>query len=192
VIENLGKKVDKVIVGGGMAYTFLKAMGNDVGNSLVEDSMLSFAREIMEHAVERGIKFYLPVDCVVATSMDPGAETKRVPVQEIPKGWIGLDIGPASVHLFTEVLTNAKTILWNGPMGVFEMDAYSRGTFAIAHAVANSYALTIVGGGETALAVHRAGESENISFISTGGGAALQLLEGKELPGLSVLPEKEG
>lgn len=192
VIENLGKKVDKVIVGGGMAYTFLKAMGNDVGNSLVEDSMLSFAREIMEHAVERGIKFYLPVDCVVATSMDPGAETKRVPVQEIPKGWTGLDIGPASVHLFTEVLTNAKTILWNGPMGVFEMDAYSRGTFAIAHAVANSYALTIVGGGETALAVHRAGESENISFISTGGGAALQLLEGKELPGLSVLPEKEG
>lgn len=191
VIENLGKKVDKVIIGGGMAYTFLKALGNDVGNSLVEDSMLSFAREIMEHAVGRGIKFYLPVDCVVATSMDPGAETKRVPVQEIPKGWTGLDIGPASVHLFTEVLTNAKTILWNGPMGVFEMDAYSRGTFAVAHAVANSYALTIVGGGETALAVHRAGESENISFISTGGGAALQLLEGKELPGLSVLPEKE-
>lgn len=192
VIENLGKKVDKVIIGGGMAYTFLKALGNDVGHSLVEDSMLSFAREIMEHAVGRGIKFYLPVDCVVATSMDPGAETKRVPVQEIPKGWIGLDIGPASVHLFTEVLANAKTILWNGPMGVFEMDAYSRGTFAIAHAVANSYALTIVGGGETALAVHRAGESENISFISTGGGAALQLLEGKELPGLTVLPEKEG
>lgn len=191
VIENLGKKVDKVIIGGGMAYTFLKAAGVDVGNSLVEDSMLSFAREIKEHAIERGIKFYLPVDCVVATGMDPSAETKLVPVQEIPKGWTGLDIGPASVHLFTEVLANAKTILWNGPMGVFEMDAYSRGTSAVAHAVANSYALTIVGGGETALAVHKAGESENISFISTGGGAALQLLEGKELPGLSVLPNKE-
>lgn len=191
VIENLGKKVDKVIIGGGMAFTFLKAAGNDVGNSLVEDSMLSFAREIREHAVERGIKFYLPVDCVVATGMDPSAETKLVPVQEIPKGWTGLDIGPASVHLFTEALTNAKTILWNGPMGVFEMDAYSRGTSAVAHAVANSYALTIVGGGETALAVHKAGESENISFISTGGGAALQLLEGKELPGLSVLPNKD-
>lgn len=191
VIENLGKKVDKVIIGGGMAYTFLKAAGHDVGNSLVEDSMLSFAREIKEHAIERGIKFYLPVDCVVATGMDPSAETKLVPVQEIPKGWTGLDIGPASVHLFTEVLANAKTILWNGPMGVFEMDAYSRGTSAVAHAVANSYALTIVGGGETALAVHKAGESENISFISTGGGAALQLLEGKELPGLSVLPNKE-
>lgn len=191
VIENLGKKVDKVIIGGGMAFTFLKAAGNEVGNSLVEDSMLSFAREIKEHAIERGIKFYLPVDCVVATGMEPSAETKRVPVQEIPKGWIGLDIGPASVHLFTEALANAKTILWNGPMGVFEMDAYSRGTSAVAHAVANSYALTIVGGGETALAVHKAGESENISFISTGGGAALQLLEGKELPGLSVLPNKE-
>jgi phosphoglycerate kinase len=191
VIENLGKKVDKVIIGGGMAFTFLKAAGNDVGNSLVEDSMLSFAREIKEHAIERGIKFYLPVDCVVATGMDPSAETKLVPVQEIPKGWTGLDIGPASVHLFTEALTNAKTILWNGPMGVFEMDAYSRGTSAVAHAVANSYALTIVGGGETALAVHKAGESENISFISTGGGAALQLLEGKELPGLSVLPNKD-
>jgi phosphoglycerate kinase len=191
VIENMGKKVDKVIIGGGMAFTFLKAAGNDVGNSLVEDSMLSFAREIKEHAIERGIKFYLPVDCVVATGMDPSAEAKRVPVQEIPKGWTGLDIGPASVHLFTEALANAKTILWNGPMGVFEMDAYSRGTSAIAHAVANSYALTIVGGGETALAVHKAGESENISFISTGGGAALQLLEGKELPGLSVLPDKE-
>lgn len=191
VIENLGKKVDKVIIGGGMAFTFLKAAGIDVGNSLVEDSMLSFAREIKEHAIERGIKFYLPVDCVVATGMDPGAETKLVPVQEIPKGWIGMDIGPASVHLFTEALANAKSILWNGPMGVFEVDAYSRGTSAVAHAVANSYALTIVGGGETALAVHKAGESENISFISTGGGAALQLLEEKELPGLSVLPNKE-
>ncbi len=191
VIENLGKKVDKVIVGGGMAFTFLKAMGVSVGNSLVEEDMESFARQIMEHALSGGIKFYLPVDCVVAASKDPAAETKIVPVQEIPRGWYGMDIGPASVRLFSEALANAKTVLWNGPMGVFEIDAYARGTTAVAHAVANSYALTIVGGGETALAVHRAGESENMAFISTGGGAALQLLEEKELPGLAVIPNKE-
>ncbi|MFQ5588673.1 MAG: phosphoglycerate kinase [Nitrospiria bacterium] len=191
VIENLGQKVDKVIVGGGMAFTFLKASGIEVGNSLVEESMLDFAREIMQNAIARGVKFYLPVDCIVATSTDPSAEAKSVPVQEIPKGWMGLDIGRASVHLFTEALQDAKTILWNGPMGLFEVDAYSRGTSAIAHAVANAYAMTIAGGGETSLAVHKANESENISFISTGGGAALQLLEGKTLPGLSVLPDKE-
>jgi phosphoglycerate kinase len=161
-----------------------------VGNSLVEDGMLKTALEIRTHARERGIKFYLPVDCVVAQSKSPAAETKIVPMQEIPKDWMALDIGPASVKLFTEALANAKTILWNGPMGVFEMDAYSRGTFAGAHAVAESFALTIVGGADTALAVHRAGESENISFISTGGGAALQLLEDKELPGLAALPDK--
>ncbi|HLB95116.1 MAG TPA: phosphoglycerate kinase [Nitrospiria bacterium] len=190
VIENLGKKVDKVIIGGGMAYTFYKALGYEVGNSLVEDGMLKTALEIRTHARERGIKFYLPVDCVVAQSKSPAAETKIVPMQEIPKDWMALDIGPASVKLFTEALANAKTILWNGPMGVFEMDAYSRGTFAVAHAVAEAFALTIVGGADTALAVHRAGESENISFISTGGGAALQLLEDKELPGLAALPDK--
>ena len=191
VINNLQKKVDKVIIGGGMAFTFLKAYGLEVGTSLVEENMLDVALKMHEFARGSGVKFYLPVDCVVATSKDPGAETKIVPVQEIPKGWIALDIGPASVRLFTEALANAKTILWNGPMGVFEMDAYSRGTFAVAHAVANAYALTIVGGGDTALAVHRAGESENISFISTGGGAALQLLEGKPLPGLVALPNRE-
>ena len=191
VIENLGKRVDKVIIGGGMAFTFIKAMGMEIGSSLVEDDMLDFARGIQEHAMSRGVKFYLPVDCVVAASREPGAETKLVPVQEIPKGWCGLDIGPASVKLFSEAVQNAKTILWNGPMGLFETDAYSRGTFSLAHAVANAYALTIVGGGDTALAVHRAGESESMSFISTGGGAALELLEGKELPGLAALPAKD-
>ena len=191
VIENLGKRVDKVIIGGGMAFTFIKAMGQEIGNSLVEDNMLEFARRIQEHALSRGVKFYLPVDCVVAHSREPGAETKLVPVQEIPKGWYGLDIGPASVKLFSEAVQNAKTILWNGPMGVFEMDAFARGTFAMAHAVANAYALTIVGGGDTALAVHRAGESESMTFISTGGGAALELLEGKQLPGLVALPDRE-
>src|SRR5512132_762962 len=184
VIENLGKKVDKVIIGGGMAFTFLKAKGMEIGNSLVEMDMLDFARGIEDHALSRGVKFYLPVDCVVAASREVGAETKIVPVQEIPKGWYALDIGPASVKLFTEALQNANTILWNGPMGVFEIDAYARGTLSVAHAIADAYALTIVGGGETAMAIHRAGESENISFISTGGGAARELLEGKPLPGL--------
>jgi phosphoglycerate kinase len=190
VIENLGKRVDKVIIGGGMAFTFLKSKGLEIGNSLVENDMLDFAKGIEEHAFSRGVKFYLPVDCVVAASREPGAETKIVPVQEIPIGWYGLDIGPASVKLFNEAVQNAKTILWNGPMGVFEIDAYARGTLAMAHAVANAYALTIVGGGETAMAVHRAGESENMSFISTGGGAALELLEGKQLPGLTALPDR--
>jgi phosphoglycerate kinase len=190
VIENLGKRVDKVIIGGGMAYTFIKAMGLEIGNSLVEDDMLDFAKGIQEHAINRGVKFYLPVDCVVAATPDRGAETKIVPIQEIPEGWYGMDIGPASVKLFSEAVENAKTILWNGPMGVFETDAFSRGTFALAHAVANAYAKTIVGGGDTALAVHRAGESESMSFISTGGGAALQLLEGKHMPGLAALPDR--
>jgi phosphoglycerate kinase len=191
VIENLGKRVDKVIIGGGMAFTFIKALGNEIGNSLVEDNMLDFAKGIYEHAVARGVKFYLPVDCVIADSREPGAQTKIVPIQEIPKGWYGMDIGPASVKLFGEAVENAKTILWNGPMGVFEIDAFSRGTFSLAHAVANAYALTIVGGGDTALAVQRAGESESMTFISTGGGAALELLEGKSLPGLAALPNRD-
>ncbi len=190
VIENLGKQVDKVIIGGGMAFTFIRALGLEIGNSLVEDGMLEFAKGVQEHAFSRGVKFYLPVDCVVAASREPGAETKIVPVQEMPKGWYGMDIGPASVKLFSEAVQNAKTILWNGPMGVFENDAFARGTLSMAHAVANAYALTIVGGGDTALAVHRAGESESMSFISTGGGATLQLLEGKELPGLAALPNQ--
>ena len=190
VIENLGKKVDKVIIGGGMAFTFLKAMGLEIGQSLVENDMLDFAKGVQDHAFSSGVKFYLPVDCVVAASREPGAETKIVPVQEIPKGWYGLDIGPASVKLFSEAVQDAKTILWNGPMGMFEVDAFARGTLAMAHSVANAYALTIVGGGETALAIHRAGASESISFISTGGGAALELLEGKTLPGLAALPNR--
>ena len=190
VIENLGKKVDKVIIGGGMAFTFIKALGMEIGRSLVEEDMLDFAKGIQQHALDRGVKFYLPVDCVIAASLDPGAETKIVTTQEIPEGWYGLDIGPASVKLFSEAVQNAKTILWNGPMGMFERDAFARGTQAMAHAVANAYALTIVGGGDTALAVHRAGETDSMSFISTGGGAALQLLEKGEMPGLAALPNR--
>lgn len=190
VLENLESKVDKVIIGGGMAYTFLKAVGYPVGDSLVEENMIDVASNIMKKLISHGIKFYLPIDCVIAQSVESGVETKILPVQEIPNGWKALDIGPASVKLFTEAIANAKTILWNGPMGVFELDAFSRGTFAIAHAVADAYALTIVGGGDTDLAVSRSGVSESMSFISTGGGAALQLLEGKDLPGLAALTDK--
>jgi phosphoglycerate kinase len=190
VLEHLEAKVDKVLIGGGMAFTFIKAMGYEVGDSLVENDMLETAERIRKKLKSAGIKFYLPVDCVIAQTLEPGAETKLVPTMEIPKGWRALDIGPATVKLFSEALANAKTILWNGPMGIFEIDAFSRGTFAIAHSVADAYALTIVGGGDTDLAVHRAGVSDALSFISTGGGASLQLLEGKELPGIAALTDR--
>jgi phosphoglycerate kinase len=190
VLEHLEAKVDKVLIGGGMAFTFIKAMGNEVGDSLVEADMIETAQRIRKKLKAAGIKFYLPVDCVIAQTLEPGAETKIVPTLEIPRGWRALDIGPATVKLFTEALENAKTILWNGPMGVFEIDAFSRGTFSIAQAVADAYALTIVGGGDTDLAVHRAGVTNALSFISTGGGASLQLLEGKDLPGIAALTDK--
>lgn len=190
VLENLEASVDKVLIGGGMAFTFIKAMGYEVGESLVEEDMLETAQKIRKNLKSQGIKFYLPVDCVVAQSSEPGAEAMIVPTLEIPKGWKALDIGPATSKLFSEAIANVKTILWNGPMGVFEIDAFSRGTFALARAVADAYALTIVGGGDTDLAVHMAGVSDSISFISTGGGASLQLLEGKELPGIAHLTDK--
>jgi phosphoglycerate kinase len=173
-----------------MAFTFIKAMGYEIGDSLVEDEMLETAQRIRKKLKESGIKFYLPVDCVIAQNTEPGTVIKIVPTLEIPKGWKGLDIGPASVKLFSEAIQDAKTVLWNGPMGMFEMDAFSRGTFEVAHAVAEAYALTVVGGGDTDLAVHRAGVSDVISFISTGGGASLQLLEGKELPGIAALTDR--
>jgi phosphoglycerate kinase len=189
VIEHLQDKADKVILGGAMAFTFSKARGQDVGNSLVEDNMLEAAQRFRKGLRDNGVKFYLPVDLVVAESMEDGAATKIVTAQEIPAGWIGLDIGPATVRLFSEAIQDAKTIIWNGPMGMFEKDAYSRGTFAIARAVADAYATTIVGGGDTDVAVHKAGVSDSITFISTGGGASLELLEGKELPGLAALTD---
>jgi phosphoglycerate kinase len=191
VLERLAGKVDKVIVGGGIAFTFIKAMGYEIGNSLVEDGMIETAQKIRRKLKEKGIKFYLPVDCVIAQNNEPGAVIKIVTTLEIPKGWKALDIGPASVKLFSEAIQDAKTVLWNGPMGVFEIDAFSRGTFDIAHAVADAYALTVVGGGDTDLAVHRAGVSDSISFISTAGGASLQLLEGKELPGIAALTDRK-
>ncbi|MEW5746068.1 MAG: phosphoglycerate kinase [Nitrospirota bacterium] len=191
VLENLASKVDKVIVGGGMAYTFIKAMGYEIGDSLVEPDMFDLAKSIIENLRKNNVKFYLPVDSVIAQNIEAGAETKIVTTQEIPLGWRALDIGPASVKLFSEALQDAKTIIWNGPMGVFEIDAFSRGTYAIAHSVADAYALTIVGGGDTDYAVHKAGVSDAITFISTGGGASLQLLEGKDLPGISALTDKK-
>jgi len=190
VIKNLASKVDKIIVGGGMAFTFLKAMDYEVGDSLLEPDMLDLAKDILSKLRKSNVKFYLPVDCVIAQTMEAGAETKIVTTQEIPKGWRALDIGPASVKLFSEAIQNAKTILWNGPMGVFELDAFSRGTYAIAHSVSDAYALTIVGGGDTDYAVNKAGVSDAITFISTGGGASLLLLEGKDLPGIAALSDK--
>ena len=189
VLDALCEKVDKIIIGGGMAFTFLKAMGCNVGKSLVEDHLIDTALAAVKKARDKGIKFYLPIDCVVADQFAATAQTKITTVQEIPEGWMGLDIGPATVALFTEALQDAKTIIWNGPMGVFEMDAFSRGTFAMVSAVTNSYALTIVGGGDTDVAVRRAGEAAKIGYISTGGGAFLELMEGKKLPGIKVLED---
>jgi phosphoglycerate kinase len=179
-----------MVIGGAMANTFLKGVNYYVGNSLVEEDLVSVANCLMRKAKDKGVKLYVPVDCVVATVLDPQAETKITPIQEVPKDWMILDIGPATSLLYSEVLQNAKTIIWNGPMGAFEMDAFSRGTMAMVQSVANSYALTIVGGGDTDVAVHRAGESSKISYISTGGGAFLALLEGSQLPGVAALEGK--
>ena len=186
-LVNLIEKVDKMIIGGGMAFTFLKALGYEVGQSIVEDDLIDKALQVMETAKKLGVKFYLPVDFVIAEKKSAEAESKIVPVQEINGHWMGLDIGPATITLFTEALSNAKTIVWNGPMGVFEIDAFGRGTAALVHSVANSYAMTIVGGGDTDVAVHKTGESDKITFISTGGGASLELLEGKILPAIQAL-----
>jgi phosphoglycerate kinase len=184
---NLLPKVDKVLIGGGMAFTFLKALGHDVGNSLVEDDLLDEAMNIMNEAKRLGVKFYLPVDVVAAEKFAPDAASRLCSVQEIPTGWMGLDIGPATVRLYRQVLNDVQTILWNGPMGVYEMDRFSRGSNKIAHFVADSYATTVVGGGDTADLVQRIGLDEEMSFISTGGGASLELLEGKVLPGVKPL-----
>ena len=186
-LKNMLKNVDKLIVGGAMANTFLKAKGYEVGQSLVEDSLLEDARDIMAAAMKKQVKFYLPVDCVVADKLAKSAETKIIPVQEVPKDWLIVDIGPATVTLFGEALQNAKTIIWNGPMGAFEYDAFSRGTMAMVQKVADSYALTIVGGGDTDVALHKAGEYQKFSYVSTGGGAFIELLEGKKLPGITAL-----
>jgi phosphoglycerate kinase len=179
--------VDKFIIGGAMANTFLKSRGWNMGKSMVEMDLVKTADSIVKKATENGIKFYLPVDAVVADRMDNKANIKIVPIQEIPDDWMVLDIGPATVLLYSEALYDAKTIIWNGPLGVFEIDAFSRGTIAIVRSVADSHALSIVGGGDTDVAVHKSGEAERITYISTGGGAFLALMEGKALPAVSAL-----
>ncbi|WP_419770711.1 MAG: phosphoglycerate kinase [Candidatus Marinarcus sp.] len=190
-LHNLVPKVDKIIIGGGMAFTFLKALGHEVGRSLVEDHLIPEALKIMEEAKALGVKFYLPVDVVAAESFDKEAFAKPTTVQEIPKNWMGLDIGPASAMLFSQALEDAHTILWNGPMGVYEMDKFAKGSAKISHAVASSYATTVVGGGDTADLVRLTGDEDEMTFISTGGGASLELIEGKVLPGVKALVIEE-
>lgn len=186
-LENMLKHVDKFIIGGAMANTFLKSTGCSTGKSKIEEELIDVAGSIIKKATQNGIKFYLPIDAKVASQFNSKAEVKIVPIQEIPSEWMALDIGPATSLLYSEVLQDAKTIIWNGPMGVFEMDAFSRGTIDMVNSVAESYAMTIVGGGDTDVAVHKAGKSDMITYISTGGGAFLTLLEGKPLPAVVAL-----
>ncbi len=190
-LHNLVPKVDKIIIGGGMAFTFLKALGHEIGKSLVEEDLIPEAMKIMEQAKMLGVKLYLPVDVVAAESFSAEAIAKIVTIQEIPKDWMGLDIGPASALLFSEALEDANTILWNGPMGVYEMDKFAKGSTKISHAVASSFATTVVGGGDTADLVRITGDEDEMTFISTGGGASLELIEGKILPGVKALVLEE-
>ncbi|MBS4241061.1 phosphoglycerate kinase [Campylobacter vulpis] len=184
---NLLPKVDKLIIGGGMAFTFLKALGYDIGNSLLEEELLEDARAIMKRGRELGVKIYLPVDVAVARTCSSESFMSYVPTQEIPSGFMGLDIGPASGKLFREALADAQTIWWNGPMGVFEIEKFAKGSLKMAHFIGDSHATTIIGGGDTADVVARSGEADEMTFISTGGGASLELIEGKELPGVKPL-----
>lgn len=187
VLENLIDKVDKLIVGGGMAFTFLKAQGFNVGKSLCETDMLDLARKIMDKAKSKNVQFLLPVDVVIAKAPAANAETNVVGVKDIPGDEMGLDIGPATIAAFSDAVQYAKTIVWNGPLGMFELAPFSSGTFKLVDAVVASGALTIVGGGDTDTAIHKTGKSSQISYISTGGGAFLELLEGKTLPAVAAL-----
>ncbi|MGZ3523931.1 MAG: phosphoglycerate kinase [Thermodesulfobacteriota bacterium] len=186
VIQNLLDKVTTLLVGGGMAYTFLKGEGFEVGKSLVEEDQIGFSLSLLERAKKR-IKFLLPSDHVAAERIDARAKREIVKSDQIPSGWVCLDIGPETANTFSEEIQSAKTIVWNGPMGVFEMEPFSHGTFAIAKAIASSSAFSIVGGGDSVAAVNKAGIADRISHISTGGGASLEFLEGKKLPGIEAL-----
>lgn len=187
VIENLLTKVDTVIIGGGMAYTFLKALGKEIGRSLLEEDKIDLANEIMEKAKASGVKLLLPLDSVIADEIDKDAVTEIVDIDRIPKDKEALDIGPKTAELFAEEILKAKTVVWNGPMGVFEVKPFSNGTLAIAKALAEADGVTIVGGGDSALAVEVAGYKDKITHVSTGGGASLEFLEGKELPGVAAI-----
>ena len=191
VIENLLNKCDKIIIGGGMAYTFIKAMGYEVGNSLLEADRLDYAKEMIARAKEKGVAFLLPVDTLVGKEFAADTESKAVDIDAIPDGWMGLDIGPKTIALYEDAIKGAGTVVWNGPMGVFEFDRFAEGTRAVARAVAASGAVSIVGGGDSAAAVEQLGFADQITHISTGGGASLEFLEGKQLPGVVCLMDKE-
>ena len=190
LLEQMVEKADHIIIGGGMAYTFIKANGGQVGNSLVEEDKLELAEKIMQKAISEHTKIYLPMDSVIADDFSESAKHRVADSNDIPSGWMGLDIGPKAIQSFEEAISSCKTIIWNGPMGVFEFEAFSNGTFAIAKSVARSTqngAYSLVGGGDSANAVNQSGLSDQISHISTGGGAMLELLEGKTLPGIKAL-----
>ncbi|HTK82952.1 MAG TPA: phosphoglycerate kinase [Bacteroidota bacterium] len=190
VIQNLLSKVDALLIGGGMMFTFYKAQGLEIGNSLLEADKVDVAKQVLAQAKARNMKLLLPVDCVVADKFDNNANRKTVPVNSIPAGWSGLDIGPETIKLFEETIHSAKTIVWNGPMGVFEMENFAVGTNAIAQTLAEltkKGATTIIGGGDSAAAITRAGLEHSVSHVSTGGGASLEFLEGKTLPGVAAL-----
>jgi phosphoglycerate kinase len=190
VIETLLEKCDKLIIGGGMIFTFYKARGLSVGKSLVEEDKLDLAKSLEAKAKEKGVAFLLPTDVVIADNFAPDANSQTVSIESIPDGWMGLDIGPDSVKLFQDALSDCKAVVWNGPMGVFEFDKFAVGTEAIAHTLADitkKGATTIIGGGDSVAAVEKVGVAEQMSHISTGGGASLELLEGKALPGIVAL-----
>jgi phosphoglycerate kinase len=194
VIQNLMEKVDSLIIGGGMAYTFYKALGYEIGNSLLEVDKVQLASDILNKAKTKNLKLLLPEDCVVANKFEDGADKKVVSVKAIPNGWQGMDIGPESTKQFVNEITNAKTVVWNGPVGVFEFDNFAKGTNAIAKALAEATkrgTVTIVGGGDSAAAIGKAGLQKEVSHVSTGGGASLEFLEGKILPGVAALTEKK-
>ncbi|TET72386.1 MAG: phosphoglycerate kinase [Candidatus Aminicenantes bacterium] len=190
VIENLLNKADSILIGGAMAYTFFKAQGYEVGRSLIEEDRIELARLLLDRAQEEKVNFYLPSDHLVAAEKDSAAEVKTLDSPPLPSELMGLDIGPKTIKKYSEIIAKAKTIFWNGPMGVFEIDKFSQGTMKIAEAVANSEALSIVGGGDSVAAVYKAGVSEKISHISTGGGASLEFMANETLPGIEVLSEK--
>ena len=190
VIENLLEKVDTLIIGGGMAYTFSKAQGGSVGNSLLEEDYCEYAVNMLKKAEEKGVKLLLPIDNVIADDFSNDANTKIVPSGEIPDGWQGLDIGPETAKLYAETVKTAKTVVWNGPMGCFEMPNFAAGTEAVAKALSETDAVTIIGGGDSAAAVNQLGYGDKMTHISTGGGASLEFLEGKELPGVAAANDK--
>lgn len=190
VIENLLDKVDTLIIGGGMSYTFSKAEGGSVGNSLLEADYCEYALDMLKKAKEKGVKLLLPVDTVIADDFSNDANSKVVKSGEIPDGWQGLDIGPETAKIFSEAVKDAKTVVWNGPMGCFEMPNFAAGTEAVAKALADTDAVTIIGGGDSAAAVNQLGFGDKMTHISTGGGASLEFLEGKELPGVAAANDK--